>query len=74
MTTLTSVVVADVSYKYQPLFSGFVTGPITLQRTAFLPPRAGKPSQWVQYDKANASNDPAVCPLAAQVESAGQND
>ncbi len=74
MTTLTSVVVADVSYKYQPLFSGFVTGPITLQRTAFLPPRAGKPTPWVQYDKANASNDPAVCPLAAQIESAGQND
>lgn len=61
MTTLTSVVVADVSYKYQPLFSGFVTGPITLQRTAFLPPRAGKPSQYVQYDQANASNDTAVC-------------
>lgn len=61
MTTLTSVVVADVSYKYQPLFSGFVTGPITLQRTAFLPPRAGKPTQYVQYDKDHASANPAVC-------------
>lgn len=61
MTTLSSVVVADVSYKYQPLFSGFVTGPITLQRTAFLPPRAGKPSQYVQYDKNNAATNSAVC-------------
>ena len=61
MTTLASLLVADVSYKYQPLFGGFITGPVTLQRTAFLPPRTGKPSQWVQYDKANASNTPANC-------------
>ena len=61
MTTLTSVVVADVSYQYQPLFSGFVTGPITLQRTAFLPPRAGMPKQYVQYDKDHASTNSAVC-------------
>ncbi len=61
MTTLTSVVVADVSYIYTPLFSGFVTGPIKLQRTTFLPPRTGKPSQYVQYDRANASSDTAVC-------------
>ncbi len=64
MSTLSSVVVADVSYRYQPLFSGFVTGPITLQRTAFLPPRAGTPSQYVQYDKDNASTNPAVCHAA----------
>lgn len=70
MTTLTSVLVADVSYRYQPLFSGFVTGPITLQRTAFLPPRAGTPSQYVQY-KANTSNNPAVCYSAAQAQNAG---
>lgn len=64
MTTLTSVVVADMSYKYQPLFSGFITGPITLQRTAFLPPRTGKPSQYVHYDHDNPSTTPAVCPAA----------
>ncbi len=61
MTTLTSVVIADVSYEYQPLFSGFVTGPITLQHTAFLPPRAGMPTQYVQYDKDHASTNLAVC-------------
>ena len=73
MTTLTSVLVADVSYRYQPLFSGFITGPITLQRTAYLPPRAGTPSltHFVQYDRANASNNPAVCYLAAQAQNAG---
>lgn len=62
MTALTSIVVADVSYIYQPLFSGFIIGPMTLQRTAFLPPRAGKPTQYVQYDTANATTNTAVCP------------
>lgn len=62
MTTLASVVVADMSYKYQPLFGRFITGPITLQRTAFLPPRAGKPSQYVHYDHDNPATTPAVCP------------
>lgn len=71
MTTLTSVLVADVSYRYRPLFSGFITGPVTMQSTAFLPPRAGKPEQFVQYDRANASNNPAVCDLAAQAQNAG---
>ena len=61
MTTVKSVVVADVSYKYQPLFSGFVTGPVTLQRTAFLPPRAGLPTQYVQYDKPNYSTNSDIC-------------
>ena len=74
MSTLTSVVVADVSYKYQPLFSGFVTGPVTLQRTAFLPPRAGKPSQYVQYDTANASNDAAVCHAASLNQGSTKDD
>ena len=66
MSTLTSVVVADVSYTYRPLFSSFVTGPITMQRTAFLPPRAGMPTDYVQYDRDNAAADSAVChPVAA---------
>lgn len=62
MTTVTSVVVADVSYKYQPLFSGFITGPVTLQRTAFLPPRAGKPIDYVRYDKNNLGTNTDRCP------------
>lgn len=61
MITVKSVVVADVSYTYQPLFSGFVTGPVTLRRTAFLPPRAGLPTQYVQYDKNNSSTNKDIC-------------
>jgi Flp pilus assembly protein TadG len=61
MTVLSSIVVADVSYVYVPLFTGFLTGPVTLQRLAFLPPRAGKPTQYVQYDQANAKTNPSVC-------------
>lgn len=61
MTTIKSVVVADVSYTHQPLFSGFVTGPVTLRRTAFLPPRAGDPAQYVQYDKGNVSTNTDIC-------------
>lgn len=62
MTTVTSVVIADVIYKYKPLFSGFITGPVILQRTAFLPPRAGKPTDYVQYDKKNALTNRDICP------------
>lgn len=62
MTTVTSVVVADVTYTYQPLFSGFITGPVTFQRTSFLPPRAGKPTDYVQYDKDNVGRNTDVCP------------
>lgn len=62
MTTVTSVVVADVIYKYQPLFSGFITGPITFQRTSFLPPRAGKPADYVKYDKDNVGKNSDICP------------
>lgn len=61
MTTVKSVVVADVSYTYQPLFSGFVTGPVTLRRTAFLPPRAGDPAKYVRYDRSNASANADIC-------------
>jgi Flp pilus assembly protein TadG len=62
MTALTSLVVADVSYTYWPLFSGFMTGPVVLQRTAFLPPRSGAPTAYVEYDLTNAATDPSICP------------
>jgi Flp pilus assembly protein TadG len=62
MTGLQSIVIADVSYVYQPLFTGFVVGPVTVQRTAFLPPRTGTAAQYVEYDVANAATDPAICP------------
>jgi Flp pilus assembly protein TadG len=62
MTQLTSIVVADVSYSYWPLFVGFVTGPVMLQRTAMLPPRSGTVTEYVEYDLANATTDPSICP------------
>jgi hypothetical protein len=62
MRSVTSLVVADVSYIYRPLFSSFIAGSIKLQRTAFLPPRSGKSTQYVQYDAANHASNKAVCP------------
>lgn len=62
MTALTSIVVADISYIYVPLFADFITGPVTMERTAFLPPRTGTPAQYVQYDLANHGSNKSVCP------------
>lgn len=61
MTALTSVLVADVSYTYTPLFTSFVTGSFVMSRTAMLPPRSGPASQYVQYDIAGYKTDPSVC-------------
>lgn len=62
MSSVTSVLVADVTYRYQPLFTGFITGPVMFQRTAFLPPRAGKPTDYVKYDRDNVGKNADVCP------------
>jgi Flp pilus assembly protein TadG len=62
ITSLTSMVVADVSYTYQPLFTTFIIGPVTLRQTAFLPPRTGTNLQYVEYDIGNAASNPSVCP------------
>ena len=62
MTTLTSIVIADVTYVYQPLFSGFFLGSVTLSRTAFLPPRVGSATQYVQYDLAHSATNSSICP------------
>jgi Flp pilus assembly protein TadG len=59
MTTLTSIVIADVTYVYQPLFSGFFLGSVTLTRTAFLPPRVGSATQYVQYHPADSTTSPS---------------
>ncbi len=62
MTALTSVVVADVTVVYTPVFTAFITSPITMSRAAFMPPRTANPDQYVEYDVANAATDKAVCP------------
>jgi Flp pilus assembly protein TadG len=62
MTALTSVLVADVTVVYVPVFTAFITRPITMSRSAFMPPRTANPNQYVEYDVANAATDKAVCP------------
>ena len=62
ITAPTSVLVADVSYVYTPMFADFITGPLTLRKTAFLPPRLGAAGQYVEYDVANAAADKQICP------------
>ncbi len=62
MTTVTSIVIADVTYVYQPLFSGFFLGSVTISRTAFLPPRVGSATQYIQYDLAHSATNTSICP------------
>lgn len=62
MTALTSIVVADVSYVYRPIFTGFITGFVTLQQTAFLPPRLSTVTPYVEYDLAHSTTNASVCP------------
>ena len=62
MTSLNSILVADVSYVYRPVFTVFINVPMTVRHTAMLPPRKDAPSRYVQYDVAHAANNPAICP------------
>jgi Flp pilus assembly protein TadG len=54
-----TVLVADLSYTYTPLFSGYVIGPITLNRTAYLSARTGNTLQYTPGLK-----DPTHCPAS----------
>ncbi|MBV9785954.1 MAG: pilus assembly protein [Acidisphaera sp.] len=47
-----SLIVADVSATYVPLFVGFLTGPVTLFRSSYIPPRIGSNAQYVPYSPA----------------------
>jgi hypothetical protein len=51
------ILVVDVYYTFQPLFFTFITGDILMMQTAYFPPRAGLPSDWVQ-----SSDQTAQCP------------
>lgn len=53
-----SVIVADVSAVFTPLFLKFITGPVLITRSYFLPPRAGNSSQYVPY-VSNSSTSPS---------------
>lgn len=54
ITTPGTLLIADVSYQYNPLFFKFITGSITFWATAVATPVAGSTNQPVDYDKANA--------------------
>lgn len=50
-----SLMVADVSYTWTPIFAKFLTGPITFFESAYVPPRSGTITQYVEYTPTNAS-------------------
>ena len=69
MTYLTSVLVADISYTFQPLFTSVFVGPQTWWHSSMLPPRLGGgtvpitilSSDYITYDLTNAATDTHIC-------------
>ena len=45
----TSLLVVDMSFRFEPAFIVYFTGPFTLMRSAYLPPRAGTLAQWIRF-------------------------
>lgn len=45
----TSLLVVDVFYNYQPILLNYLTGPVAMHYTAYLPPRSGTIGQWIRY-------------------------
>ncbi len=57
-------IVADVSLTYTPFFFNFITGPITLAATSYVPVRTNTPGatqQWVEFDDTNDPIPAAQC-------------
>jgi Flp pilus assembly protein TadG len=50
-----AILVVDLSTVYQPTFSGILTGPIKMMRTAYIPPRAPGPTSYVAWSPDGAS-------------------
>jgi hypothetical protein len=57
-----SVMVADVTYSFTPVFLGHLMGSITFSETAYVPPRIGGSGtgNYVQYNP--SSDNTVVCP------------
>lgn len=53
-------IVADVSVKYTPMFTKFITGPVTFFSSAYGAAR-GTSSDFIRYDTANAATNSQVC-------------
>jgi len=49
------LLVVDVAYTFEPLFFAFLTGPVPMLRTAYLPPRIGSNTQYVVYSPSGTS-------------------
>jgi hypothetical protein len=68
MTNLTSVLVADVTYQYLPLFTQVFVGPITFMHTAMLPPRLTPVStfpQYITYDTSSVTYNGSGVPISS---------
>jgi len=50
-----SILVVDLSTVYRPTFGGILTGPITMMRTAYIPPRAPGLTSYVTWSPDGAS-------------------
>jgi Flp pilus assembly protein TadG len=57
----TSILVVDVSATYVPTFLAFITGPLKLTRSAYLPPRSGTITDFILMTDA-ASYPVTICP------------
>ena len=56
--------VADVTLVYTPFFFSFITGPITLSATSYIPARINTPgsqTQWVEFDDTNDPVPASAC-------------
>jgi len=56
-----SILVADLSTVYVPTFSGVITGPITMMRSAYVPPRAPAPGSYTTWSQDGASYTGTKC-------------
>ncbi len=56
-----SLLVADLTYKFTPMFLGYIMGSITFAETAYVPPRIGSPgaNNYVEYSP--TTSYPPIC-------------
>ncbi len=58
--TSSPLLVVDVTYRFVPIFTQFITGPILMTRSAYMPLRTGADAQWVSYVDPTTSQP--MCP------------
>jgi Flp pilus assembly protein TadG len=56
------LLVVDVTYTFRPMFFTFITANIPLAQSAYLSPRAGLASAWVQYFPSGQTDTTGLCP------------